>query len=132
MVITPSSPTSSDTLSAAVSTSDADGDEVTVTYQWNVNGGVVTGLTGASVDPSDLSSFDAPFDVSVTVTPDDGTTNGESVTSAPVTVTNSAPTVDSVAISPDPWTSSDTLTAEVSTSDVDGDQVIQLRGKAVP
>ena len=110
-------------MTATVTTADADGDSVTVTYVWKVDGVVVDGETGATLDGSD--HFDKGETITVVVTPTDGSTEGDSMTSDGLTVLNTAPTEPDVDISPDDATDSDDLVCEVSSdsTDADGDSV---------
>ena len=68
----PTTVTSADTVTALVSTSDDDGDAVTVSYAWQVDGTEVAATT-ASLDGAVF--FDRGQEVTVTVTPNDGTTD---------------------------------------------------------
>ena len=107
-----------DTLTCtAGSNSDDDGDSVTVSYAWYVNGSGIP-VTTATLSSS---SFDSGDNVYCGVTPNDGTDAGTQVTSNTVTISNTAPVVSSVAISPDPAKAADTLTCGYSYSDADGD-----------
>lgn len=78
--IYPSAPTASDLLSAIVSTDDADGDDVEVSYTWSVNGsdvGNTATLAGL------FSTLDT---VEVRVRPSDGLDEGIEVASDPVEI----------------------------------------------
>lgn len=116
----PSSVGTDDTLSATVSTSDADGDAVSLSYQWTVDGAVVA-ESSSSLDGS--TWFDSGDEIVLTVTPSDGEDDGDPVSSATIVVGNSAPRVDSISLAPDPLYTDDTLVATVATSDADGDTV---------
>ena len=117
--LSPSSPATGDTLVASASTSDADGDSLSLGYDWYVDGGYVA--SGSST-LSGASYFDRDQTVSVVVTPSDGTDSGSSLTSSTVTVVNTAPSISSVAISPASPAPGDTLTCAWSGySDADGD-----------
>lgn len=94
VAITPTTAMTNDTLTASVSTSDADGDAVSVTYAWSVDG--VAAGTGATL----AGAFEKGDVVTVTVTPDDGLATGTSATSAAVTIANSPPSVSSATLSP--------------------------------
>lgn len=75
--LTPTAPTGSDTLTATpVGPQDADGDTLTFSYSWSVNGTELAGETGPTLAPSVFAAGDV---VQVTVTPSDGTDNGVSV-----------------------------------------------------
>ncbi len=119
--LSPSSPTESSTLVCSAGTrADDDGDAVSVSYGWLVNGAEIS-ATGSSLTGSE---FDRGDTVACTVTPNDGEDDGEAVTSSTVTVANTAPTLASVSISPSDPTEESTLTCTPGTSsDVDGDAV---------
>ncbi len=122
VALSPSAPTTDDTLTAAVSTGDADADSLIVTYDWYVDG--VSVQAGSSATLSGVSFFDKGDSVYVVVTADDGT-DQTSATSAALTVDNTPPTAPSVSISPSDPAPGDTLTCVVDTAsvDVDGDSV---------
>src|SRR5262249_43249464 len=74
-------PLTNDTLTATATAQDADGDAITLTYVWKVNGTVVqtTAVTTATRDTLDLSRSgygDQGDTITVEVTPDDGRING--------------------------------------------------------
>jgi serine protease AprX len=81
-------------LTAKASPSDPNGDKVTLTFVWKVNGAVqqTDGPTGSKNDNFSLAGMIKGGSVSVTVTPNDGTVNGNSVTVSG-TVVNHAPSV---------------------------------------
>jgi autotransporter-associated beta strand protein len=121
--ITPASPFSDNTLTANVTSHDDDGDTLTFTYQWFKNGAPITGATGATLDLSVAGNGDAGDQITVQVTPNDGTLSGNVVTSGAVTIEGSAPIIDSVTITPSSPKTNDTLTADVVSHDPDGDTV---------
>jgi formylglycine-generating enzyme required for sulfatase activity len=112
------SPLAGETLSVALGTAaDADGDPVTVTYAWSVNGSVVS--ASPTLSPSLFGSGDRVF---VTVTPFDGTDAGTPAISGTVVVANSLPLIGSVSLSPTLAYETSTMTATVSGAlDPDGD-----------
>jgi hypothetical protein len=115
--VSPSSPTTDETLSASASTSDADGDAVSLKYAWRVNGA----LTGTSATLSG-TYFGKGDIVTVSLTPNDGEVDGAAATSGEVVVQNSAPGAASVVLLPtDPAEGVDDLVCEVSASDADND-----------
>ncbi len=126
VALSPTPATTDDTLSATASGADADGDSVSFTYAWTVNG-VSTGTSGSTLDGS---YFDKGDTVTVTATPSDGTDTGTSDT-ASLIIANTAPELSSVSISPDPASTSDTLSASASSSDADGDSVTYTYAWAV-
>jgi hypothetical protein len=123
VAITPSSPRTNDTLTASASTSDPDGDPLTVTYDWSVDGSVVA--SGSSATLAGATWFSKGQVVAVTVTATDGSASA-SATSASVTVENTPPGAPVVAISPtSPVEAVDALRCLVTTasSDADADPV---------
>ncbi len=106
VVISPSSPTTNQTITATPTATDADADTVTFTYQWQKKVGAgsftdIAGATSASLDLSIAGNGDKGDELRVLVTPNDGTVNGAQFTSSPVTVVNSAPVCEDVAITTD-------------------------------
>ncbi len=123
VTLSPTSAYTDDVISPSVSTSDGDGDTVSVSYQWYVDGTAV-GATGTSLDGA--SYFDKDQDVYVVVTPNDGTEDGTAVSSSSVTVLNTAPEAPVISVDPaDPSAGVDDLTCLVDTdsTDADGDSV---------
>jgi hypothetical protein len=94
--ISPSSPTTDQTLTATATASDPDGNTVSLHYVWKVNGTVRRTVdTTALSDTFDLSvagNGDPSDSVSVEVTPSDGALSGATVSSS-VTVAASSLTV---------------------------------------
>lgn len=116
--LTPDPAYEGDTLTCTAGvTSDADGDSVTSSYSWMVNGAAVA----ASSSTLGSSFFDAGDSVYCLQTPYDGYDSGTAVASNTVTISNTAPSVSSVAISPDPATAGDTLSCSYTFADADGD-----------
>lgn len=82
VVLTPTSPTKDDTMTATVTASDPENDPLTFTYVWKVDGTVVqtTPSTSSITDTLDLttvSSVKSGSTVSVEVTPNDGQFDGQ-------------------------------------------------------
>jgi len=121
VALTPLTAYEGDTFTCTPGTAtDADGHTITYSYLWNVSGSD-PGVTDSELGPSYFGSNDQ---VVCTVTPNDGTDNGDPVNSNTVTVGNTAPVLDSVTLSPDPGYEGSTLTcAEGSATDVDGDSI---------
>ncbi len=116
--LTPTTAYEGSTLTCSPTATDVDGDTLTYGYAWTVAGATLSAtsstLTGADFDEADT--------VSCTVTPNDGTTDGASLTSNAVTISNTAPSVASVSISPAAPQVGDTLTCSYAGfSDADGD-----------
>jgi len=120
--LSPASVYTNDTISVSATVSDADGDPVTTTYEWMVNGSVVS--TGTSTSLSGVTWFDKNDVVSVNVVADDGA-DTTTVTSAGVTVLNTPPTAPVVTISPTSPDAGDSMycAVTVASSDDDGDTV---------
>ncbi len=118
VTISPSAPVEGDTVTASVgSASDDDGDSVTTSYAWYVDGTQVS--TGM-----ELSSalFDKHQDIVLEVTPNDGITDGSPTASATITAANTPPTYSGLSTDPTtaPW--GETISAVTSGwSDADGD-----------
>jgi hypothetical protein len=80
--IYPDPATENDLLSAIVSADDADGDTVTSTYLWKVDGDEV--WDGATLSGAEF--FSSGQSVQLFVTPSDGIDTGKSVASDPVII----------------------------------------------
>jgi len=119
--ISPTSPTEADTLTCvAGATADNDGDTVSLSYTWTVSG-VTASSTSSTLAATSFVKGDA---VTCTITPNDGTVNGASVTSSAVTVLNSAPNLASVNLSPTNAYEATILTCAPGTAtDADGDTI---------
>ena len=96
VTLTPSTVYTNDTLSAVVATTDAEGDSVTLSYTWYING---MSLATAGNTLSGSSFFDKGDTVYVVVTPSDGTDTGSPYSSAAIEISNTAPTSPVVSIS---------------------------------
>ena len=94
--ITPGDPTVADTLTATVSTFDAEAAEVSLSYIWYINGEVVSDESTATLD--NAGHFVKGDHVVVLATPNDGVTDGTAKDSEQVTIINSAPSTPSVSI----------------------------------
>jgi cysteine-rich repeat protein len=119
VTISPSSRvTTSTTLSCIASATDADGGSPTMSFDWT-QGGVSVGSTDTLVlDPFSYAPGDV-ISCTVTATDADGGSDTDSDT---VTVENSAPSISSVSIVPDPAHTGDSLSCSYSGfSDPDGD-----------
>ncbi|MEE3030452.1 MAG: choice-of-anchor V domain-containing protein, partial [Candidatus Thermoplasmatota archaeon] len=120
VIISPSSPTTTDSLSVTYSYSDSDGDlESGTTIQWSRDSSIITSLDDSSSVPSSFISKDETW--TVTVTPSDGIDFGSPVSSLPIIVQNTPPVVNGLTISPTDPTELDDLTMSYSFSDSDLD-----------
>ena len=97
--------------------SDADGDPVTYSYAWFVDGVLDPSATGNVF----LDSWVVGSEVTCRMTPNDGSANGPYVELSAI-VDNTPPTVSSVSLSPTMAYTNDTITASVVLNDVDGTQ----------
>ena len=110
-------PTENDTITVSLgAASDDDGDSITYSYDWYVNGSMVS--TSGSLLPNRFNKGDSIY---VVVTPWDGSALGTPITSDTATGANTAPTVTTVTLSSSTVYTNDTLTAAVSATDLDGD-----------
>lgn len=100
---------------------DIDGDSLTLHYVWSVNGAVVAEQDGDTSD-SLMTTIVRGDEVVVTAYATDGQLTSATVTSNTVTVGDTAPTLSTVDLSPNPGHESDTLTCSPTDgADVDGD-----------
>ena len=113
--ISPLAPSTQDTLTCSAVSTDSDGDPVAFVYAWYKNGNLLTSST---------QTLSGPFsqnDVLVCrVTPDDGFELGVYL-EASVVVTNTAPSVSTLGISPSILYTESIATATIYASDPDGD-----------
>ena len=121
--IAPTSPDTDDVLTATVIAQDPDGDPLTYSYQWTKNGTDIAGAMGATLDLAVSGNGDHGDQIAVRVTASDGSATSNPLTSASVTVINSAPSV-SVTLTPIKPSHKDMLTADVTVSDADLDTVM--------
>ena len=97
-----------DLLTATATLVDDDTEQtVTATYEWHIidssdahTDKIVQ--TGSDHTLDGVSHFDRDDEVYVIVTPNDGIVDGAFVTSSSITVMNTAPTVASISVSPNP------------------------------
>jgi alpha-tubulin suppressor-like RCC1 family protein len=92
-------------VSASVTASDPDGDAVTLSYEWLVNGSVVSTAEKLS------GLFQKHDSVAVRVTASDGDLTSAPVTSNQVTILNSVPSMTGVSIGVGPYDTDDLITA---------------------
>ena len=101
--------------------SDPDGDIVTHTYEWYIDGVLQAGEVYNTL----LQSWIPGTEVTCQATPNDGTDDGIHA-EVSVVVDNTPPVVDSVTLSPSPVYTDDTVTAVVILSDADVSQASSL------
>ena len=113
--ITPSNAYADSELTCSISGGgDDDNDAVTYAYSWSVNG------TPIATTETLNSGFISGDSVECSVTPNDGLTDG-AAGSASVGISNTAPVVSSVTLTPNPAYTTNTLTASATASDFDND-----------
>jgi peptidyl-prolyl cis-trans isomerase A (cyclophilin A) len=109
--LSPTSPLATDSLTATAMGSDPDGDPVTLTYSWQINGQTVPSANTATLDLNGLVKVGDM--VTVMVTPNDGHVDG---TAASSTVTIASPSAGTLALAPSDPATTDTLTAALTGS----------------
>jgi uncharacterized protein (TIGR02145 family) len=115
IVLSPNPLMSSDGLNANVTNvADVDGDPISYTYSWYENS-ILTNITASSVLATEL---DVGEEWTIRVTPNDGYVDGDYVESS-ITVSNSAPSLDSVSITPTTAYNDSSLTCAATASDID-------------
>ncbi len=112
--------TDSNATCAPGTTTDADGDAITLEYTWEISGApsIQTGPVHSGIQPP---GFDLGDDVVCIVTPSDGTLVGVPVASAPLAVANTPPTAPGVAIAPATPDVGDDLLCTITTPSTDLD-----------
>jgi hypothetical protein len=118
--ILPSPATLAGPLTVRVEAQDADSDTISFGYRWFINGNVLSGQTRESLSPTFLKRGDQ---LTVEVTPFDGTTGGASQLSAPVSIANTAPILSSLSVDFDHEAQGRQLLARVEVLDPDHDEV---------
>ncbi|HUV43683.1 MAG TPA: PKD domain-containing protein, partial [Dehalococcoidales bacterium] len=119
--VTPDAPVTGDDLLCSITTAstDPDDDDITYSYAWYMNAVHQPDFDGEITVPAVNTTKDETW--RCVVTPYDGTNYGATGEDE-VTIDNTPPSVDSVAIAPDPAYTDDDLTATLSGwSDPDGD-----------
>lgn len=134
ITISPSTPTTSDSLIASSTSSDADMDSIVQTeYRWWKNG-VMTSFSSSMLDTSVTGKSDI---WSVEIRVNDGTDWSVWTASSTVQILNTRPQLDSASISATEAPTDQDITVNASMSDVDGDTlsaiiVWYLEGTAQP
>lgn len=98
VTLSPSNPREGDVLDANARATDPEGDAVTFSYRWLVNGVALVGPSGRTLDSSHFNRDDEVVAEVVAVSA--GGASSVPTASQPVTVRNSAPTAGAVTISP--------------------------------
>jgi len=118
--ILPSPATLAGPLTVRVEVQDMDSDTVSFRYRWFVNGNAISGQTRESLPPTFLKRGDQ---LTVEVTPFDGSIDGASQVSAPVSIGNTAPILSSLSVDFDHEAQGRHLLARVEMFDPDHDEV---------
>jgi alpha-tubulin suppressor-like RCC1 family protein len=119
VVISPSTAYTTDDLVATPTSADDDGDSLTHSYTWFINGTAIGGVTGNTL-PAELHV--KGDSVRVMAIAHDGFADGISASSSAVVIRNSAPTLTGAAILPETITEADTATCTpLGWADADGD-----------
>ncbi len=118
VTLSPTTPVEGDTVTATISGgTDEDGDGISYTYAWYVDGAWVSSDSQLGSD-----NFDKHDTISATVTPTDDYGSGTAVSSATVTVANSPPVFTALTTSPEDAVWNESISAAPSGwSDADGD-----------
>lgn len=117
ITLSPASPQTDDLVVATVEADDADGDPVTLTYSWVVDGSSVS-TTGDTLDGA--TDFDKDDSISVTVTPSD-TDAGVGVKSDTIYAINTPPPAPAIGFSPEEPGADDDVTCVIEAQDADAD-----------
>lgn len=118
VALAPDAPSTTDDLVASVEVDDIDGDELTVTWSWLVDG-VKSGETGDTV-AADGTSKNQTWQVTATVSDPSG---AQTSASAEVTVLNSTPSVAGARVEPSRlYTDSEPSCIGIAWRDADGDE----------
>jgi len=117
--LSPSQPGTEDVISALVTGTDMDGDELTFTYEWTLDGGA---LSESSSSLDGAIWFERGDEIGLTVTPFDGYDDGDSASATAVTVVNTPPTAPTVELQPAmPTAGQDDLFCDILTDSDDDD-----------
>ena len=120
--LTPDPAYGDDTLNCAAGyTSDADGTSTFLyQYRWFINGSMEMGATSSTLAPAAFSKDDS---VQCAIAANDGMDVGEFTPSNMLSIQNSVPVIDSIAILPENAKTTDNLSVSVVATDADGDAI---------
>ena len=125
VTLNPSTVYTNDTITATAVLSDDDSSQsgsLTANYEWFVDNTPVQ--NGSSNTLDGVSMFNRDQSVYVAVTPNDGV-DARPLNSGIIVVSNTAPVMSSVTVTPDPATAGqDDLTCDAVETDADGDQIL--------
>ena len=125
MALSDTAPTTTTDITVSFSPLDDDGDDLTYSYAWYVDDELVHAEERVSTPTSTLASslFVKHEEIYVEVTPHDDETDGVTEPSDVATAVNTPPVIDSLALSHTTLFTDDVISANVVTSDADGDEV---------
>jgi len=124
--LSPSSPTTSDTLRVDAMATDPDlraigaPDPTMLSYEWFRDGALIAGATGATLDLNSLGNGGTGYTIAVRVTASDGQLSSTATASVDVVSSNHAPSVTASLSSSSPK-KNDMLVVTAVGTDVDGD-----------
>ena len=112
-------------MTATTIASDADGDPLTLTYDWNVNGQIVQSGSLNTLDGSQINTFDKNDVVSVSRNGQRWTHIKQSKQFRHLTIQNTRPTVANISLSPSNPAAGDAIQCVLDTpsTDEDGDSI---------
>jgi hypothetical protein len=122
VTVSPSSPTTDQTLTATVTSHDAEGGPLTTSYQWTRNGTDIGGATAATLNLAPAGNGDKGDLIAVRATVSDGSLASAPATSSAVSVANTPPSA-TVALGPPSPGSAATVTATATKSDADSEPI---------
>jgi hypothetical protein len=126
--LTPTGPTTNETLTVTATGSDPDGDPVALTYEWFVDG-LSTGQTGSTLDGT--SWFDKDQVVWVEVVASDGDDSSGVTTTSSATAVNTPPQAPTIDLTPaSPRSANDDIVCEVTADGTDDDADTQTHSFA--
>ena len=128
VTLSPSENATNDIITATIDSTDLDGDTLTHTWIWYVDGAAVQSTSNTNTTDSldGVVYFDRDQEVYVEVTADDGFTS-DTDTSATQTILNTPPSAFNAFIDPlNPVVGVDDLTCIVQSNDIDGDNISLL------
>lgn len=115
--ISPTNASTQDTLTCTQSSMDADGDSISESFAWTINGNLAS---------SNSNTLSGPFvtgdSIVCTATVADGT-DATTLASPPLTISNGVPTITDLTLSPMAPATNDLLEATVQATDPDGDSL---------
>jgi hypothetical protein len=113
--ISPQNATTQDILTCSQTSSDPDGDFLTESFAWRINGNLASSTTNTLTGP-----FVTGDSIVCETTVSDGT-DSSTLVSAPLIISNGLPVITNVTLSPSNLYTNDLLTATVLAIDPDGD-----------